>query len=235
MPRWLRYFLLCVLIAIAFALPSIQPSGRSILVWIQQKALRANAPSDAWREAHKPAKAEKANANANAKAAGGSAGNLPVSGEAAKKGCRAEGEALTTIPHPEHYQLLAECVTVLGTVRSEPHRDPDGLLFNFDVDPSYLHLFVAEKTEVEKGQTHQKLKPAIGTAIIVPADLPGCEPGQQIKQKRSGTTTFVPCSGLGVVVPPPGTKIEITGAFVFDRESKIHVICPVWSITPRVN
>jgi hypothetical protein len=228
--RFVRILFVIVLVAVGLTLPSIPPTGRSVLVWIQREAIRLSTMSDQWREEQTPSKAQsKSEAGAVAPKPASKAG--PPAGEAAK-GCRGGEDVLATVPHREHYQVLAECITVVGTVRSEPHSDPDGVVFDFTVDPHDSHLFASDESEVETGQSHQRPKPAIGLGLIVPADLPGCKPGEVIKRGYPEPGSVGTCSGLDVVVPPPGTEVKITGAFVFDRENKLHVICPVWSIEP---
>ncbi len=228
--RFVRILFVIVLVAVGLALPNIPPTGRSVLIWIQRQAISLTATPDTWREEQPPGKAQ---ANSSAAAvAKKSTGNVSPSGSESAKGCRGEEDVLATIPRREHYQVLTECITVVGTVRSEPHSDPDGVQFDFVVEPRDSHLFAAEGSEVETGQSHQTVNPVIGLGLIVPADLPGCKPGEVIKRDHAEPGNVGICSGLDVVVPPPGTKVEITGAFVFDRENKLHVICPVWSITP---
>jgi hypothetical protein len=224
-------FVVC-LVAIGLALPSLPLTGRSVLVWLQQEGIRLTAISDKWRE-EQPIKPEKAKAKEEAaRLAGKSSGSPPTPVGENARGCRPGEDALATIPHREHYQMLAECIKVIGSVRSEPHSDQDGVQFDFDPESAYAHLFAPEESEVETGQTHQLAKPVVGLGVIVPADLPGCHPGQPIRRGATEPGAAGVCSGLDVIVPSPGTRVKITGAFVFDRENKVHVICPVWSIVP---
>jgi hypothetical protein len=66
---------------------------------------------------------------------------------------------------------------------------------------------------------------------IVPADQPGCTPGQP-PRPATGSYDYGTCTGADIAVPAFGSRISITGPYVLDRDHGWTEIHPVWSIGP---
>jgi hypothetical protein len=65
---------------------------------------------------------------------------------------------------------------------------------------------------------------------IVPADKPGCTPGQPPRPPE-GTYNYGICTGADEADPAVGSHVIITGPYVFDQNHDWNEIHPVWHIS----
>ncbi|MHB8438588.1 MAG: hypothetical protein ACYDD4_05425 [Acidimicrobiales bacterium] len=70
---------------------------------------------------------------------------------------------------------------------------------------------------------------------IVPADQPGCTPGQPPllppTAYTSSSYSYGICTGADIATPPVGAQITVTGPYVLDGDHGWMEIHPAWSIT----
>ena len=147
-------------------------------------------------------------------AAPGSGGS-PVSAS-----CRS-GNPLANVYHPDRLQVVQPCVTVSGTVESVRHEDDGDYHFDLSLDPPFTSMLTAANTASQHGWL---------VVEIVPADEPGCTPGQPPKPP-SGTYDYGICTGADEVAPAIGAHVYVTGPSVLDEDhggwAEVH---PAWAI-----
>ena len=72
-------------------------------------------------------------------------------------------------------------------------------------------------------------------AEIVPADQPGCTPGQPPPLPptayRSSSYDYGTCTGADIATPPMGAQVKATGPYVLDTDHGWMEIHPVWAVT----
>jgi hypothetical protein len=125
-------------------------------------------------------------------------------------GCRS-GNPLANVQNHKQLKLLSGCESGSGVVR-QAKRNTDG----------DWHMFVAPDAGSTRLMNSRNTQ-AGGLAVeIVPADQPGCSPGQPVKH---GT-----CSGANLPLPKPGAHINFTGAWVTDLQHGWNEIHPVWKM-----
>ncbi len=192
-----------------------------MLIWLQRQFWLLVTQPDPWRLSYEMPSARPSKVATEKTAARNATKTLPAvsseskAKEAAAKGCRNIDDPLSIIPRRQLFDLIEPCIVVRGRIDSEPIPDPDGLVFDFVPDPSQAQLF-------------EDANKAVG--IIAPPDMPGCTPSE-LGEFHLGVSAAT-CSGANVTVPPPGTEVEIVGAYVFDRELEAPVIAPVWAVKP---
>lgn len=136
-------------------------------------------------------------------------------------GCR-QGDPLANVYHPYRLQVQNPCLTVTGTVARVNSDEADGdVHMDLALPASETHLLDQANYSGEHGQL---------VTEIVPADRPGCTPGRP-PRPPSGTYDFGTCSGAGLVAPPVGTAVSVTGPYVLDSDHGWMEIHPVWTIT----
>lgn len=107
-------------------------------------------------------------------------------------------------------KVLNACLTVTGTVDNAPHASDDGdLTFHFVPDPQFANLL----NSASNGHLHVE---AICQATVQ-SDTP---------QASQSCGTF---KG-SVVIPPPGTRVSVTGPYVLDGNHGWTEIHPVSAI-----
>jgi hypothetical protein len=77
------------------------------------------------------------------------------------------------------------------------------------------------------GDVHVKMRLDSGATMrleIVPADQPGCTPGEPVR--------FGVCTGAHIAAPAPRSVVFVTGPEVIDRRDGGVEIHPVWKIAP---
>ena len=122
-------------------------------------------------------------------------------------GCRS-GNPLANLAHPKRFEVLADCITVSGEVVEDPTIDDDGNLeFTFKPDATQAFRF-PQQFYVAPGSSFH-----IGLAWIVPADMPGCVRGEKIQGPRK-EWNYGNCTGVAIVPPKHGERVEITGPYV---------------------
>lgn len=110
-------------------------------------------------------------------------------------------------------KVLNACLTVTGTVDNAPHASDDGdLTFHFVPDPQFANLL----NGASNGHLHVE---AICQAAVQ-SDTP------QASQS---------CGAFkgSVVIPPPGTRVSVTGPYVLDGNHGWTEIHPV-SVIVRI-
>lgn len=119
---------------------------------------------------------------------------------------------------PDRLKVVNPCVTITGVV-AEVHTDnPDGdRTFNLRLDAAYASM--ENDVNRREGGLHVE---------IVPADQPGCVPGQPVHHgdvKGLGT-----CSGADVPTPSVGQHVTVTGAYVYDGSNGWYELHPTWAL-----
>lgn len=134
-------------------------------------------------------------------------------------GCRT-GDPLANVYHPYRLEVVRVCATVSGIVETVRH-EPDGdYHFDLALDPPYAALVNSGNATYQHGYL---------VAEIVPADEPGCTPGQP-PRPPSGTYDYGRCTGASTPVPSVGAHVSVTGPYVIDHEHGWAEIHPVWRV-----
>ena len=117
-------------------------------------------------------------------------------------------------------------MTVTGTVAYVRHEDDGDLHVNLSLPPAESNLLDQANVADEHGDLITE---------IVPADQPGCTPGQQPPLPPTAYTSpsysYGTCTGADIVTPPLGAQVTVTGPYVLDTDHGWMEIHPVWSIT----
>jgi hypothetical protein len=160
----------------------------------------------------------------NPNAAGAPTIGGPVVGATASPGpsaCRS-GNPLANVYHPDRLGVVDGCATVSGTVMSITPEEDGDIHFDLALDPPYARLLTAANLTYQHGWL---------VAEIVPADQPGCIPGQPPKAANA-SYDFGICSGTDEQTPAIGTHVFVTGPHVVDYDhgnwAEIH---PVWAVS----
>jgi hypothetical protein len=143
----------------------------------------------------------------------------PVAKPKPSSACRS-GNPLANVYHPDRLQLIAACKTATGVIRSITHESDGDYHFDLQLDPAYANLINTGNVSNQHGWL---------VAEIVPADEPGCTPGQPPKPV-SGTYNYGYCTGADITTPPIGTHVSVTGPYVLDQNHGWMEIHPVWRI-----
>jgi hypothetical protein len=134
-----------------------------------------------------------------------------------KRPCRAD--PLAGVHSPDRLALKGRCRAIVGEVR-EVQSNPDGdKSFNLWPDTPYAGM-LNDKNRGEGGLHIE----------IVPADQPGCVPGQAIKP-ISDLTDLGTCTGADVEAARVGQHVRVVGAYVLDVPNDWFEIHPAWKIT----
>lgn len=122
---------------------------------------------------------------------------------------------LANVYEPGRLQVVETCTTVAGIVDYVQHQDDGDYHIVLRVDPPYRGLL--------------DFKNIFGELVleIVPADQPGCIPGQRLPAASDGNNLGV-CTGADLVPPEHGRHIAATGPHVLDTEHGWMEIHPVW-------
>lgn len=140
-------------------------------------------------------------------------------------GCRS-GDPLADVYHPYRLQVRDRCITVTGTVAYLRHEDDGDLHINLSLPPSETHLLDQANYSGEDGQL---------VTEIVPADQPGCSPGQPPPLPptayRSSSYSYGLCTGADIAAPPLGSEVSVTGPYVLDSDHGWMEVHPVWAVT----
>ncbi|MHB1447002.1 MAG: hypothetical protein ACYCTI_01690 [Acidimicrobiales bacterium] len=139
--------------------------------------------------------------------------------------CR-PGDPLANVYHPYRLQVRSDCMTVTGTVAYVRSEDDGDVHINLALPASESHLLDGANYTYENGDL---------VAEIVPADQPGCTPGQPPPLPptayRSSSYDYGTCTGADIATPPQGSQVRISGPYVLDSDHGWMEIHPVWSVT----
>ena len=146
----------------------------------------------------------------------------PGSGQAAgQSGCRS-GDPLANVYHPNRLKVVLACTTISGTVKTRRSEDDGDVHFDVALDSQYAGML----TSANYSAQHRWL-----VVEIVPADEPGCTPGQSPKP-ATGTYNYGICTGADESTPAVGSHIYVTGPYVLDEDhggwAEVH---PAWAIS----
>jgi hypothetical protein len=136
-------------------------------------------------------------------------------------GCRS-GDPLANVYHAYRLVVVKPCMTVSGTVQSVTVEDDGDTHFDLALAPAFVSLLKPANYSGQHGWL---------VAEIVPADKPGCIPGQP-PRPATGTYNYGICTGAKEVAPPVGTHVYVTGPYVLDEDhggwAEVH---PVWQVS----
>jgi hypothetical protein len=112
---------------------------------------------------------------------------------------------------------------VSGTVMTVTPEDDGDTHFDLALDAPYTSMLKPANESAQNGWL---------VVEIVPADKPGCTPGQPPRPPE-GTYNYGLCTGANETNPVIGTHVWVTGPYVLDEDhggwAEIH---PVWRISP---
>jgi hypothetical protein len=152
------------------------------------------------------------------------AGTVVSSGAGASTGATAcrTGSPLANVYHPNRLTVVSACMTVSGTVESvRSERDGD-THFDLALDAQFSSLLKPGNFSDQHGWL---------VAEVVPADKPGCTPGQP-PRPATGSYDYGMCSGADEVTPAIGSHVYVTGPYVLDEDhggwAEVH---PVWAVS----
>lgn len=151
-------------------------------------------------------------------------GSVAAAGSGSQPGssaCRS-GDPLANVYHPNRLRVMQACTTVSGVVETVRHEDDGDVHFDLALDSAYTSMLTAENYSAQHGWL---------VVEIVPADEPGCTPGQPPKP-ATGTYDYGLCTGADEVPPALGSHVYVTGPYVLDEDhggwAEIH---PAWAIS----
>lgn len=154
------------------------------------------------------------------------AGGVVSSGAGGSGGpaaCRS-GPPLADVYHPNRLTVVKPCMTVSGTVESVRSEQDGDTHFDLALDRQFSDLLKAANFADQHGWL---------VAEVVPADEPGCTPGQP-PRPASGTYDYGICTGADETTPTPGAHVYVTGPYVLDEDhggwAEIH---PVWAVSTQ--
>ena len=149
----------------------------------------------------------------------------PATSSAPASGICRSGNPLAGVVHPEGFLVQNPCITVRGTVAFREKRPDGDVYFYLALPASETHLLNLGNYRVENGLLR---------VDIVPADQPGCTPGQPPPIPPTAYTlpgyNYGICTGADIATPPRGAEVSVIGAYVlnsYEGEMEIH---PVWSV-----
>lgn len=138
--------------------------------------------------------------------------------------CRS-GDPLANVYHPYRLHIVKSCITVTGTIAYVSRENDGDIHVNLSLPPSESNLLDAANIADEYGNL---------VTEIVPADQPGCTPGQPPPLPptayRSYSYSYGICTGADVVTPVVGAQVAVTGPYVLDTDHGWMEIHPVWSM-----
>jgi len=139
--------------------------------------------------------------------------------------CR-PGDPLANVYHPYRLQVRSDCMTVTGTVAYVRGEGDGDVHINLALPASESHLLDHDNYTYENGDL---------VAEVVPADQPGCTPGQPPPLPptayRSTSYDYGTCTGADIATPPQGSQVRISGPYALDSDHGWMEIHPVWSVT----
>ena len=151
-------------------------------------------------------------------------GSVVASGSGSSAGsvsCRG-GDPLANVYHPNRLTVVQPCTTVSGTVKTVRAEDDGDVHFDLALDASFTGML----TSANYADQHGWL-----VVEIVPADEPGCTPGQA-PRPATGTYDYGICSGADETPPTVGSHVYVTGPSVLDEDhggwAEVH---PAWAIS----
>lgn len=171
-------------------------------------------------------------APASASTAPAAAGSTPAAapgvtgapGATTGSGCRG-GDPLADVYHPYRLHVEDPCLTVTGTVAYIRHEADGDVHVALSLPASEAHLLDQANIAHQDGQL---------VTEIVPADQPGCTPGEPpplpATAYRSSSYDYGTCTGADVETPPLGARVSVTGPYVLDSDHGWMEIHPVWAI-----
>jgi hypothetical protein len=133
--------------------------------------------------------------------------------------CRG-GNVLANVYHSYRLQVRRDCLTVTGTVAYVRYEDDGDIHVDLNLPASEAYLLNAANRAYQYGQL---------VTEIVPADQPGCTPGQP-PRAGYGSYDFGVCTGADIRTPAVGARITVTGPYVLDQDHGWMEIHPVWHI-----
>lgn len=139
--------------------------------------------------------------------------------------CRS-GDPLANVYHPYRLKVEDPCMTVTGTVAYVRHEDDGDVHVDLSLPATETHLLDQANDRDEDGEL---------VTEIVPADQPGCTPGQPpplpATAYRSPSYDYGVCTGADLATPPLGSEVSVTGPYVLDADHGWMELHPVWAIT----
>lgn len=145
----------------------------------------------------------------------------PSSGSATGPSRCRSGDPLANVYHPNRLKVVKPCVTVSGMVESVRSEDDGDVHFDVALDPAYKQLLTSTNFADQHGWL---------VVEIVPADEPGCTPGQPPRPAH-GTYNYGICTGADESPPSVGSHVFVTGPYVLDEDhggwAEVH---PAWAI-----
>lgn len=133
--------------------------------------------------------------------------------------CR-HGDPLANVYHPYRLKVRKACLTVTGVV-AYISAEADG---DVHVDLALPASEAGLLDDANRAHEHGEL-----VTEIVPADQPGCVPGQP-PRPAEGSYRYGTCTGADVPTPPLGASVIETGPYVLDADHGWMEIHPVWRI-----
>lgn len=199
-------------------------SGASDTTTGRVKASRSTRPRPAAAARTRTTTTAVAQATTATAAPNGPAAASPASARQGRA-CRGR-DPLANVYHPYRLRVENPCLTVTGTVAYIRREDDGDVHFDLSMPASEAQLLDRANYSQEDGQL---------VAEIVPADQPGCTPGQPPPLPptayRSSSYDYGTCTGADTATPPLGAQVSITGPYVLDSDHGWMEVHPVWAVT----
>ncbi len=138
--------------------------------------------------------------------------------------CRS-GDPLANVYHPWRLRVVKTCLAVTGTVAYVSSETDGDVHVDLSLPRNESSLLNAANVADQYGNL---------VTEIVPADRPGCTPGEPpplpLTAYRSPSYSYGICTGADLSTPAVGTQVVVTGPYVLDRDHGWMEIHPVWSV-----
>ena len=148
----------------------------------------------------------------------------PASNTSSSGHCRG-GDPLANVYHPYRLEVRTSCITVTGTVAYTENEADGDVHINLSLPATETRLLNQANYTYERGEL---------LVEIVPADEPGCTPGQPPPLSPTAYTSssyhYGICTGADIPTPPLGSEVSVTGPYVLDSDHGWTEIHPVWSV-----
>lgn len=128
---------------------------------------------------------------------------------------------LDNVYHPARLVVEKACQTISGVVDTVRHEGDGDLHIDVKLDPAYANLVNSVNLSAQRGDL---------VTEIVPADQPGCTPGQPPRPPH-GDYDYGICTGRDLQTPSLGAHVSMVGSYNLDTAHGWMELHPIWQIT----
>lgn len=133
-------------------------------------------------------------------------------------GCVQPSDSGSHVYNPDRLQVIQPCLSVTGTIDFIRHEQDGDYHIGLRVDPQYANLPNQCNSTCLNGAEH-------GDLVVEPVCMTSPTQADAVSSCQGYQNT--------IVIPPVGTHVEMTGAYVLDKDhgwTEIHPLSEVHSI-----